>query len=79
MSAGRMSRSPDGARYPAVGLGEALKANSTASLEYIRVEENRQRNTVQPLPMERTDPVTEGRSRILHNGWCNSKKVYQFG
>lgn len=29
----------------AVGTGAAMKANSTASLEYIRVEENRQRNS----------------------------------
>jgi hypothetical protein len=74
--------------YVAVAVGgemsgcrpwRGLEANSTASLEYIRVEENRQRNIVQRLPMEMTDPVTEGRSRILHNGWCNSKKVSQFG
>jgi hypothetical protein len=31
--------------YPAQDTGEAVTANSTASLEYIRVEENRQRNT----------------------------------
>jgi hypothetical protein len=30
---------------PVVGIGEATKAHSTASLEYIRVEENGQRNT----------------------------------
>jgi hypothetical protein len=67
------------AMCPAAGLGEALMANSTARFEYIRVEENRQRNIANRLPRKMTDAVTEGRSQILHNGWCNSKKVSQFG
>jgi hypothetical protein len=64
---------------PMVGIGEAAKAHSTASLEYNRVEENRQRNSANGDPKRETHPVTEGGWWILHNGWCNSKKVYQFG
>jgi hypothetical protein len=56
------------------GLGVAIMANSTASLEYIRLEENRQRNSVCGGRCEVTHPVTGGCSWILHNGWCNSKK-----
>jgi hypothetical protein len=39
-----MPRSPfkEEASFQAVGTGEALKAHSAASLEYIRVEENGQ-------------------------------------
>ena len=64
---------------PLMGIGEATKARSTASLEYIRVEENRQRNKACGDPKRERHPVTEAGSWILHNGWCNSKKVSQFG
>ena len=57
------------------GAGEGVrrdrKVHSTASLEYNRVEENRQRNSAGVEVGEVTDPVTEGAWRILHNGWCN--------
>jgi len=45
MSAG-LVRVGDLPMDPAKGLGEGISAYSTASLEYIRVEENRQRSIV---------------------------------
>jgi hypothetical protein len=64
---------------PAQDPEVAVKANSTASLEYIRLEENRQRNIARGASGDVTDPVTESSSPILHNGWCNSKKESHFG
>jgi hypothetical protein len=60
------------------GVGEAKEAHSTASLEYIRVEENGQRNTSRGPPRDMIYPATESSSRILHKVWCNSNKVSQF-